>query len=294
MAYSINKLALAPTVGGRLRGKLTLQPGSETTGNMYGSDVMSRVFFGFTDEIYSLLPVRGVTFDKWLPGFLCDDFKVTEERGLTAIARVNYIGLVGRVPLTKIESGWSEQTSSVSITGTQGAYFFGAIVCTPPGVVGQLGFLLVPANTTIPYYQGGTKNEIVVPAGYYCAQLQDQGEASVSYNAPETTYTYVSTKLPNGPLYSSQLVGGSAAFQINEIRPATLIGRIVYALTIRTVKYDVVRQGPNWGVTEVTRGTLSSANIVSGAANSGVQTLNNFSQELQTFNMAPRNTKTYR
>lgn len=282
-----SKLVLAPIVGGRVQGKLTLQEGSEVTGNRYGADVLSRVFFGFTSEIYKLLPIRGVTKDKWLPNFVCEDYKVTEERGGTAIARVTYIGLVKGLPLPKVDGGWSEQTASVSTTILEGAFYNGAVICSGTGSLSPNGYLMVPSNSTTP------KNGI--PSGYYVPQLEDSGEASVSYNAPETTYTYITNKEPTGPIYSDQLIITNSNFQINEVRPATIIGRIVYALITRTSKFDVSRQGKYWSVIETTRGVMSSAmQIAGGFSETGSDTLNQFSQKLQQFQKQQFNPNNYR
>lgn len=269
MPYKIDKVALAPISGGVIRGRLTLQPGSETTGNLYGADVLVRVFWGFTNEIYKLLPIRGVSHDKWLRNFLCTDYKVTEGRGGTSIARVTYIGLVGRIPLPKIVGGWSEESAQVSTTILEGAYYDGAVIVKGPGVKSPTGYLMLQANTQNP------GNGLGAPAGYYIPQLEDQGEASVIYCAPETTYTYITASQPTAPMFGGQLLAGMNNFQILEVRPATLLGRIVYGLVTRTAKFDWERQGDYFGVQEVTRGIVTSAMVLTGATGgvTGSQTL---------------------
>lgn len=296
----MGKRNIDPIINGLIKGKLTLQTGSETTGNMYGADVLVRNFFGLTKEVYGFLPIRGISRDKWLPNFLCNDFKVTEGRGTTSEVRVTYIGLTGRIPLPEITGGWSDQTASVSTTINAGPYFNGAVICSGVGSVSAGGYLVVDANTTIPFRSLG--NIVLVPAGKYAPQLEDSGEASVSYNAPETTYTYIVDKEPTGPIFGTQLQSaGNYAFQINEVRPATILGRIVYSLVTRSVKFDVKRQGAYWGVTEITRGQITSAMVTAGGygdtgygGDSGSNVINQFNLKLQQFSRNNRDPKTYR
>jgi len=242
---------LDPIVQGMIRGRLTPIPGSTVTNNKYGVDSLVRRYFGFTDEIYKLLPKKGITRDAYIKTMLCDSYKVTEGKGLTSEAEVTYIGLVDdKLPPVNVTGGWSEQTVQLSTTTRYGTFNQGPIVVGYPEV-GTAG--------------DGLPTKMLVGVNYNPV-TDDTGEASIIYHSPESTFVYLTKKKPTAPKYFDTLQVGTADFSIKEVRPNTISGRIVYAMVIRTVRFDVVRAGLYWQITETTRGTLTSAKVLSGFA----------------------------
>src|SRR6266851_9287299 len=117
---AIRARASRPIVGGLIRGRLTLQPGSICTDNEHGIDTLMRTFFGFTDEIYKLTPKKG-TADKFIPSMRVTDRTFTEGRGLTSSAQITYRGLLDNsIPDVVVKGSWTEQTITLGVTTSQG------------------------------------------------------------------------------------------------------------------------------------------------------------------------------
>lgn len=226
-------------VGGAIRGRLTLQPGSVLTDNEHGIDTLSRTYFAFSDEWAKLSPRKGDK-DKGYPTMRLTDRTFTEGRGLTGFLSLTFRGLYDdKIPDVVIKGGWSEQTAQLGVTTGAGGNTVGLLIGH------NVGNGLPNANTTdLP------------------ANLDQSSEVSITYRAPKTTFLYVQRKKPTAPKYTGQLLSSIADFSVVEMRPARVFGRPVGIIVVRTTSFDVETAGSYWQCTEVSQAMLIPADAV--------------------------------
>lgn len=228
-------------IGGAIRGRLTLQAGSVMTDNEHGIDTLTRTFFGFTDEIYKLAPKKGDK-DKSIPSLMCIARTFVEERGTTARVQVTYAGLLDdKIPDVVIKGGWSEQTTQLSVVGSEGDKTKGLLLAGGTG--------------------GGAQAKIPGTA----TQVAD---VNITYRAPKTTFLYVQRNTPVGPKYSGQLLLAVGDFSIVEMRPARINGRPAGNIVVRCTAFDVERAGAYWVCTEVQQALIIPLDAISMTGNS--------------------------
>lgn len=231
-------------IGGNIRGKLTLLPGSVVTNNDIGIDTLSRPFFGFTDEIYNLLPKEGDP-DEYFPSMRRTTYSVTEGRGRMSVANVVYAGIIDdALPNPVVEGGWTESSAQLAVR--QSDRF---------------------ANGSSSIY-GGTMHLAPGKENTTPEDLQDDNdataEANITYHTPVTTFKYITRKRPTGPRFRGVLLSGTADFSVVEIRPASIRGTILYVRQIRTVEFQTTKIGAYFQVMEKNQGYLVSPKIAKG------------------------------
>jgi hypothetical protein len=233
---SLIQTLIAPAiVGGPIQGVLVLLPGSIVSHNEHGTSTLQRTFFGFTDEIYDLAPQFGDK-DKWIPFMTVTQRNFTEGAGRTATVTVTYTGLIdNKIPKPVLTGSWSEQTAQLPITQDAGGNALGLFLGFSPGLLAL----------------GNNPSASSLPAG-----LNFTSEVTVTYHAPQTTFKYLTRKQPQGPIYTGLLLTPIADFQIVEMRPARVVGRVCGVVDVRCRSYDVETAGSYWQCTEVNQGVM--------------------------------------
>lgn len=216
---------------GALRGKLTLLPGSVTTDNEHGIDILIRTYFGFLEDIYKLAPNKGDK-DPWLPTMRATSRMFTEDKALTGTVRVEYKGLLqDKIPDLAVRGSWVEETAQLSVTQDQGDSSFGLILANGVGTA-KVTYSLSDQELT-----QGT-------------------EVSITYRSPRTVFMYVTRKKPRKPKYNNTLLQSVADFSITEMRPARVFGRPLAIVVVRCKGFDVEPVGSYWQVTETQQALL--------------------------------------
>lgn len=204
--------------------------------NRFGIDVLTRPFFGFTDEIYALIPEYGES-DLWMPSMKVFSYKVTEGRGLTSIAVVVYKGLKSdRIPDPTVRGGWAESSAQISVTRktSDGGSF----------------------DLNLSDGVGGADNTL---SGITAAD--ETGELNITYRSPTTTFEYVVRERPLGPRFKGALLAGTIDYSIVDIRPATFVGTPIFNREIRTIRFDVNPSAGLFEVTETNQGLIVSRKV---------------------------------
>lgn len=245
-----------------IKGVLTPLPGATTTTNGFGLNVLNRPYFGFIEEIYSLIPPYDSS-DEFFPYMKLVDWTVTEGRGRTAVAVLMFKGIRdGNIPPESVEGGFNQASVQLSTIRGRGDYATSGMIDLGLGnLAGGTGVDGKNANKILQLPYIAQQQESFFQATLAQLATEESGEVSVSYKSPTTTWMYVTQKEPKKPKHIGELLATEGDFDVDDIQPASFQGRPVCNREVRTVRFSKRRQGSWWECIEVNQGVLSNLKV---------------------------------
>lgn len=227
------------------------------TEDFWGMDELTRIFEGRNDLLVPfILKFKKKYFDDEFPQLGLTNRVIVPGRAFTKVT-LTYKGLLDNdLPDPVVEGGWTQDSARVGLMFGQGKFSTHGWMDLG---LGNFGSRTTGNQKSLPI--AGLLSTAVVRKSLEQIGDEETAEVEITYNAPRTTFHYVTRKEPKVPRYGQTLLLSEGDFEIVETRPATFRGRPVINREIRTVDFQKRRAGNFWEVSEVTQGKLVPARV---------------------------------
>lgn len=221
--------------------------------DFWGMDELTRVFEGRSDLLGRFMAgLRKKYFDYEFPQLGITNRSAKSDNGITTV-EVKYKGLLDNdLPDPVVEGGWVEDTASIGLVLGYGKMAARGWIDLN---LGNKGSDLARNLAQSPYILDAVDKSL--------EELSDEesAEIEITYNAPTTSFYYVTRKEPKGPKYGQTILLSEGDFEITDIRPAIFRGRPIINREIRTVAWNKRRAGNYWECSETSQGKLVSTKV---------------------------------